>query len=83
VIALHSPGGVVETGLLMCPSEKKAPNIGSGVQRDTFSSPVFQENVPNCGHFALFSRGMQGFSLHHRLHGGGREIRTLGTVLSR
>jgi hypothetical protein len=52
---LHSPSGVIETGLLMCPSEKKADNIASGVQRGTFSSPVFQQNVPNCGHFSRFS----------------------------
>ena len=82
VIALHSPGGVVETGLLMCPSEKKAPNIASGVQRDTFSSPVFQQNVRNCGHFARFSEECWRFSLHHRLRGGASGIRTLSTFLN-
>jgi hypothetical protein len=61
VIALYSPCGVLETGLLMCPSEKKAHNIASGVRRDTFSSPVLQQNVPNCGHLALFSEECRGF----------------------
>ncbi len=44
----------------MCPSEKKAHNIASGVQRDTFSSPVLQQNVPNYGHLALFSEECRG-----------------------
>jgi hypothetical protein len=83
MIALHSPGGVVETGLLMCPSEKKAPDIASGVQRDTFSSPVFQQNLRNCGHFSRFSEEYSRISLHPRLRGGEAGIRTLGTVLLR
>jgi hypothetical protein len=63
MIPIFGPAGSdgVETGLPMCPSEKKAPNIASGVQRDTFSSPVFQQNVPNCGHFAPFSENVEGF----------------------
>jgi hypothetical protein len=40
VIALHSPDGVVETGLRICPPEKNAPKLACGVQRDTFSGPV-------------------------------------------
>ena len=40
VIALHSPDGVVKTGLPMCPPEKKARKLDWGVRQDTFSSPV-------------------------------------------
>ena len=40
VIALHSPSGLVETGLRICPPEKMAERFAYGVQHDTFSSPV-------------------------------------------
>src|SRR6266849_585195 len=40
VIALYSPGGVVETGLPMCPPEKRVRKLACGVQWDSFSSPV-------------------------------------------
>ena len=40
VIALHSPEEVVETGLRVCPPEKKATRLAYGVRRDTFSSAV-------------------------------------------
>jgi len=40
VIALHSLDGVVESGLRVCPPEKKAVKLGCAVQRDTFSGPV-------------------------------------------
>jgi hypothetical protein len=40
VIALHSPEGVVETGLLLCPSEKRAAKAACHIEQDTFSSPV-------------------------------------------
>jgi hypothetical protein len=32
-----------------------------GVQRNTFSSPVLQQNLQNCGHLALFSEECRGF----------------------
>jgi hypothetical protein len=37
VIALHSPGGVAETGLCVCPPEKNARNLARDVRRTTFS----------------------------------------------
>jgi SAM-dependent methyltransferase len=40
VIALHSPGGVDETGLPQCPSEKKPRKLAREIQRDIFSGPV-------------------------------------------
>jgi len=40
VIALHSPGGVAETGLRVCPPEKNARKLARDVRRATFSSAV-------------------------------------------
>src|ERR1035441_8232573 len=40
VIALHSPDRVVETGLLVCPPEKKAAKLASSNEQDSFSGPV-------------------------------------------
>ena len=40
VIALHSPSGIGETGLRVCPAEKKALKPGCGIKTDAFSGPV-------------------------------------------
>jgi hypothetical protein len=40
LIALHSPDGVFETGLLWCPPEKNAAKLTCSIQRCTFSGPV-------------------------------------------
>jgi hypothetical protein len=40
VIALHSPGGVAETGLRVCPPEKNARKLARDVRRATFSGAV-------------------------------------------
>jgi|CZKH01.1.fsa_nt_gi hypothetical protein len=40
VIALRSPDVVVETGLPMGPSEKRATNLACGVTPNTLSGPV-------------------------------------------
>jgi hypothetical protein len=40
VIALHSPGGVAETGLPVCPPEKNARKRARDVRRATFSGAV-------------------------------------------
>jgi hypothetical protein len=40
VIALRSPDGVVETGLLGYPPEKKAAKPAWSIEQDTFSGPV-------------------------------------------
>jgi hypothetical protein len=37
LIAMHSPDGVFETGLLGCLLEKKAANLARGNEQDTFS----------------------------------------------
>jgi hypothetical protein len=38
LVALHSPNGVLETGLRVCPSEKKVAKLAYNLQQDTFSS---------------------------------------------
>jgi hypothetical protein len=40
VIALHSPSGVAETGLRVCPPEKNARKLARDVRRATFSGAV-------------------------------------------
>src|SRR5580658_227112 len=51
VIALHSPKGVAETGLLICPSEKKARKLARDVKSDTFSGPLRRQLSRICGGF--------------------------------
>jgi hypothetical protein len=38
---LHSPDGVFETGLLVCPPEKKAAKLAGSNEQDTFSGLPF------------------------------------------
>jgi hypothetical protein len=40
VIAFHSPGGVDETGLPQCPSEKNPRKLAREIQSDIFSGPI-------------------------------------------
>jgi len=40
MIAWRSPDELIETGLHVCPPEKKAAKLTCGVKRDTFSGPV-------------------------------------------
>jgi hypothetical protein len=40
MIAWRSPDEFIETGLHLCPSEKKAAKLTCGVKRDIFSGPV-------------------------------------------
>ena len=54
VIAWYSPDGVIQTGLRMEPPEKKTPLPAYGAQRATFSSPVSEEELRNCGDFRRF-----------------------------
>ena len=80
VIALHSLDGVGETGLRVCPAEKNTAKLGCGVKQDTFSGPVSGRQSQNCAHFQRFLGEGSRVSLQSRLHGGGRRIRTPGTV---
>ena len=69
-----------ETGLQICPPEKRAAKLVHGVSVGHFSSPVCGQDLRNCGHFAWFFGKWCQVSLHFRLRGGGRGIRTPGTV---
>jgi hypothetical protein len=42
LIALCSPDGVFETGLLRCPPEKNATKLSCSIQQCTFSGPGFR-----------------------------------------
>lgn len=71
VIALRFAVGVVETGLPLGPSEKRATKLACGAKWDTFSIPVCEQNLQNCGYFPRFSEECSQVSLHPRLRGGG------------
>jgi hypothetical protein len=73
------PMGGLETGLRVCPSEKKAAKLGYNFQRDTFSGPVSGRVPQNCGGFSQFCRECSRVSLQPRLCGGEIEIRTFVT----
>jgi hypothetical protein len=45
VIALHSPGGVAETGLRVCPPEKNARKLARDVRRAIFSGAAKGEGL--------------------------------------
>src|ERR1039458_2158191 len=45
LIALHSPDGVFETGLLGCPPEKKAAKLASSNEQDSFSGQIGRAHV--------------------------------------
>jgi|SRR5579863_499857 len=79
VIALCSPGGVVETGLSKCSSAKRATKVASKERGYSFSSPVCGQDSRNCGHFRQLSTEYSQTSLQSRLRGGESGIRTLGT----
>jgi hypothetical protein len=57
VIALHSPSGLVETGLRICPSEKKAATLAHRQKVGHFSGPVSSRESLNCGVFERLSAG--------------------------
>jgi hypothetical protein len=74
VIALHSPSGLVETGLHIRPPEKMAAKPLRRNSRDTFSSPVSSRESRNCGISKRFSEECSLVSLHPRLYGGARSL---------
>jgi hypothetical protein len=74
VIALHSPDGVGETGLRVCPAEKNTAKLGYGAKQDTFSGPVSGRESQNCADFQRFLGECSLVSLQPRLHGGGRSL---------
>jgi hypothetical protein len=68
---------VAETGLHVCPPEKKATKPASRNQPDTFSGPVWAQESLNCGIFERFSEEYSQVSLQPRLYGGGCSLLTL------
>jgi hypothetical protein len=80
VIAWHSPGGAVETGLRGCPSEKKARTLACRVESDTFSGPVWNRNSQNYADFEQFPEQSSRISPQPRLCGGEIGIRTFVTL---
>ena len=83
LIALHSPNGLCETGLRMCPSEKSQDE---GLLRyqavRSLQSGLSGNNREIRACFAYFGVRGAGISLHFRLRGGEAGIRTLGTGVS-
>jgi hypothetical protein len=81
VIALHSPGQIVETGLPMCPPEKSR-DTGAAYCPAVRSpqSISASDNPEKWALFAHFGGSAGGTSGQFRLAGGGRGIRTPGTV---
>jgi hypothetical protein len=63
----------------MGPPEKRAAKVACAVKWDTFSGPVPEQNLQNCGHFERFCGDWSHVSLQFRLRGGESEIRTFGT----
>jgi hypothetical protein len=74
--------GVFETGLLGCPPEKKAAKRAGSNEQDTLSGPVCEQELRNRAHFLQFPEQSRRISLHFRLCGGARGIRTLSTFSS-
>ena len=44
----------------MGPSEKGATKLACGLKWDTFSGPVLEQNLQNCGNFSGFSSNIAG-----------------------
>jgi len=63
VIALCSPKGLVETGLPLCPSEKKARKPAREIRWKTFSGPVSGRKVQNCRDFQRLLKKLSWISL--------------------
>src|SRR5207302_1997506 len=72
-----------ETGLGLCPPEKKDKSRAAPCSGYHFSGPVSPYDSQNWGHFLGFSKQYCGGSLQSRLVGGAGGIRTLGPVFER
>jgi hypothetical protein len=81
LVVFHSPSGMAETGLLACRSEK----TGRASRCNANTKDFLWSGLPmKTSELAGISRDFRGttrrISLHSRLCGGERRIRTLGTV---
>jgi hypothetical protein len=68
--------GVVETGLLAGPSEKKVAKPAAVLNRRFLRWGFENKGLQNCGHFSRFSTRSRRTSLQPRLSGGESGIRT-------
>jgi len=66
----------------MGPSEKRASKLACEERRDTFSSPVCEQDSRNCGHFERSCRDWSQVSLRSGVRGGEGGIRTSGAGLN-
>jgi hypothetical protein len=83
LIALHSPKGLHETGLRVCPPEKSRdsdPNLTHAVR--SLQSGLLKNCREKWATFAYFEGKGSGISLHLRLASGASVIRTRITVLN-
>ena len=83
VIALHSPNALVETGLLMCASEKNWDSDGLRCRAVHYlQSGLWTKYCEIRAWFTYFGGESGGISLQSRLAGGASRIRTRATVLN-
>jgi hypothetical protein len=83
VIALHSPDGAVETGLLGCPLEKKAAKLACSIEQDTFPSGL-RARVAELRPFPANSRAIQAdFSALQTVWRRGRDSFPLFVLITR
>jgi hypothetical protein len=75
VIALHSPNPLLETGLRVCPPEKRRDSdaLQCRVVR-SLQSGLSRKNREMRARFADFGERESGISLHLRLRGGARSL---------
>src|ERR1035441_9320790 len=74
--------GMIKPDCVSALRRKEPLNLTSESRGTLSPSPVSARNTPNCGHFWRFSEESRRVSLHLRLAGGGRGIRTPGTLSS-
>src|SRR5580700_4256336 len=72
--------GIIKPDCLLALRRKGPQSMPSRVRRTLSPSPVFVRNTENCGHFRRYSEQRCRVSLHLRLDGGGRGIRTPDTL---
>ena len=83
VIALHSPDGLVETGQLMGPPEKKVPSLACWGQAGHSLRSGFRVRVAELRRFRAVFRGLQfGFSATQTVWRRGRDSITAVSAIS-
>ena len=83
LIALHSPTASSKPDCASAFWRKVGTLTSLNPEQSVLSSPLCQGISQNTGMFRVFRGKGSGISLQSRLRGGGRGIRTLGTVWKR